>query len=84
MGYARRIFRSTHQMTGHAGGLKGVQHTAEIARTVINHAKFHVFYSIPLVEGSVPAARGSIAAACRNAWAMPLKTDSAMWWPSLP
>ena len=35
--------------------------------------------SVPLVEGTSPAARGSIAKAARNARAKPLKQDSAIW-----
>ena len=35
--------------------------------------------SLPLVDGTSPAARGSIATAARSARARPLKHDSAMW-----
>ena len=37
-------------------------------------------YSVPLVEGTRPAWRGSMAMASRSARARPLKQVSAMWW----
>ncbi len=40
--------------------------------------------SVPLVDGTSPAARGSIATAARSARASPLKQDSAMWWSLVP
>src|SRR5262245_26314837 len=40
--------------------------------------------STPLVEGTSPAARGSMAMAVRSARARPLKHDSATWWSLLP
>ena len=39
-----------------------------------------VSYRLPLVEGTRPAWRGSMAIAWRNARARPLKQVSAMWW----
>ena len=36
--------------------------------------------SVPLVDGTSPAARGSIATAARSARARPLKQNSAIWW----
>lgn len=41
MGNALRILRRADQMAVHSGGFKRIQHTAEIARPVINHTEFH-------------------------------------------
>src|SRR5947209_13267953 len=40
--------------------------------------------SVPLVDGTSPAARGSIATAVRSARASPLKHDSEIWWSLVP
>ena len=41
MGNALRILRRADEMAVHSGGFKRIQHTAEIARPVINHTEFH-------------------------------------------
>src|SRR3954470_19635319 len=40
--------------------------------------------SVPFVDGTSPAARGSIATAVRSARASPLKHDSEIWWSLVP
>src|SRR5437868_10047475 len=64
------------------GALRGLRRRAQIAGPVIDDRDCHyrLPLSVPFVEGTAPARRGSISIACRNARASPLKQLSTMWW----
>ena len=66
-----------------AGARERLCRRAQIARAVIDDGSQHLKaqhlrlpLSVPLVDGTAPARRGSISTACRKARPTPLKRDS--------